>query len=100
VEQGAHKEWTFRKRHHTKQTGSHSIRNRGFKEQLHLGSKKVSGRIFRKMIRLGITKQIARSSVRMRKMRDWTLWRGLPPPKGKKRLHSEEEPEMWEHRPL
>jgi hypothetical protein len=33
-------------------------------------------------------------------MMDWTLCRARLLPKQKKRLHTEEEPEMWEHRPL
>jgi hypothetical protein len=73
------------------------------KEKLRLGSERTSSRIFRKIIGLEIVKQITRSSVRMRAMSDWTLWRGQPPLKRKKSLLTalaEGELEMWEHRPL
>jgi hypothetical protein len=33
----------------------------------------------------------------LQKVRKWILWRGRPPPKRKKKLHTESEPEMWEH---
>jgi hypothetical protein len=47
--------------------------NRDFKEQLHLGSKRASGWIYRKALVLKIVKRMAGSSVMMRKMRDWTM---------------------------
>jgi hypothetical protein len=65
------------------------IRNRDLQEQLRLGSKRTSGGIYRKAHVLEIVKRIARSSVRMWKVRDWIFWRGWPPPKRKKILHTE-----------
>jgi hypothetical protein len=59
--------------------------------------------IFGKIIVLEIAKQIAGSPVRLWKIMDWILWRSRPPPKWKKDLLTplaQEEPEMWEHRPL
>jgi hypothetical protein len=49
---------------------------------VHLSSKRTSGRIFQKNIRLQIAKGIAG----LRKIRDWTLLRGRPLPKRKKSL--------------
>jgi hypothetical protein len=49
---------------------------------------------FSKTTRLEIAKQIARSTVGMRRARNWTLWRGRPPPKRKKKLRVEREPVM------
>jgi hypothetical protein len=43
---------------------------------------------------LKIAKQMVEAPIRMRKMTDWTLWRDRPPPKQKKRLHTEQELEM------
>jgi hypothetical protein len=56
------------------------------RQQLHLGSKREFNKIIRKTLVLEIMNRIARSSVRMQKIRDWTLWRGQPPPKQKKSL--------------
>jgi hypothetical protein len=36
----------------------------------------------------------------LRRMGGWTLWKGWPLLKRKKRLHTEYELEMWEHQPL
>jgi hypothetical protein len=63
------------------------------KEQQNL-KEKSSGRIFRKSIELKIMKQIIDISIRLNKMRGWTLWMGQPLQKRKKRLHTEQEPEM------
>jgi hypothetical protein len=42
--------------------------------------------IFRKTRRLEVARRTARSTVEMQKMKDWTLWRGRPPSKCKKKL--------------
>jgi hypothetical protein len=49
----------------------------------------TSGGISRKALVLVIVKRIAGYSVKMRKTIGGTLWRGLSPPKRKKRLHTE-----------
>jgi hypothetical protein len=41
--------------------------------------------IFYEIVGRKITKQIAGSSVGLRQDKDWTLWRGRPPPKRKKK---------------
>jgi hypothetical protein len=66
-----------------------AIRNRDFKEQLCPGRERISGGIYSNALVLETVKRVAGSSVRIRKMRDWTLWRGQPPPKWKKRLHTQ-----------
>jgi hypothetical protein len=53
-------------------------RDRDLKEQPHLRKERTSVRIFRKAVVLEIMKQKVEPSVRMRKMSDWTLWRGQP----------------------
>jgi hypothetical protein len=68
--------------------GSNGIRDQDLKEQLHLRKEKTSGRIFRKSIELEIAKQTVGTSIRLQKMSNWSLWRGQPPPKRKKRQHN------------
>jgi hypothetical protein len=77
------------KRHRTKPEGISGIRNQDLKKQLHLRKERTSGRIFRKVIGLEIVKRTFGSSVRVRKMNDWTLWRGQLPLKWKERLHTD-----------
>jgi hypothetical protein len=64
------------------------IRIQGLQKQLYLRSEKTSGRIFEKTIGLKIANCIVGSSVRLRKIRNWTLWRGWPPVKQKMSLLS------------
>jgi hypothetical protein len=47
--------------------------------------------IFRNTRRLEVAKQTTRSTVEIQK--DWTLWRGRPPSKWKKKLQIQEEPD-------
>jgi hypothetical protein len=100
VEQGACKERAFGERPRTKPKGSQGVKNRDVKEQLRLRSERTPSRIFRRKIRLDIGKRIARFSVSTwkmciwaslrslppleRRIKEWTLWRGRPPPKRKK----------------
>jgi hypothetical protein len=55
--------------------------------------------IFRKTTRLESAKRIARSTVGIQKIRNWTLWRGRPLPKWKTKQQVEQEPVMQKHRP-
>jgi hypothetical protein len=80
---------TFGKRLRAKLEGSTGIRGRDLKEQLHLGSERTSGRIFRKDLVLEIVKRRVETLLRIRKRNVRTLWRGRSPPKRKKRLHTE-----------
>jgi hypothetical protein len=49
---------------------------------------------FSKTTRLEIAKRIARSTAGMRKIKCWTLWRGRPSPKRKRKRRAEREPIM------
>jgi hypothetical protein len=64
--------------------GTNEIRNRDFKEQLPLGNERTTSGIYRKNIGLEIVKRAVRISSGIRKVTDWTLWRGRPPPKRKR----------------
>jgi hypothetical protein len=55
----------FGRRHQVKPEVNHGIRNQDFKEQLHLGSKRSFGGVYRKALVLEIVKRIARSSIRI-----------------------------------
>jgi hypothetical protein len=46
---------------------------------------------YKKTNGLETAKWIARSTVGIQRMMDWTLWRGQTPPKWKKKLHTEQE---------
>jgi hypothetical protein len=56
--------------------GTNGTSNQDFKEQLRLGNERTTSRIYRKTIRLEIVKRALRISSGMRKVTDWTLWRG------------------------
>jgi hypothetical protein len=64
---------------------NNGLRKRGLKERLDLWSTRIFCRIFMKTAELEIAKQIVGASIRLRKMSNWTLWRGRPPPERKKR---------------
>jgi hypothetical protein len=49
--------------------------------------------IFKKTRGLEVAKGTARYTVQMQKVKDWTLWWGRPPPKWKKKLQIQEEPD-------
>ncbi|PNF41352.1 hypothetical protein B7P43_G14406 [Cryptotermes secundus] len=78
------------------------IRNRGLRQQLQLRNevtdlggeqpRYVKEADLRKTARLQIAKRVAGFSVCLRHGKDWTLWRGRPPPKRKKTQGTEEEP--------
>jgi hypothetical protein len=64
--------------------GTNGTRNRNFKEQLRLGIERTTSGIYRKTIGLEIVKRSVKISSGMRKVTDWTLWKGRPPPKRKR----------------
>jgi hypothetical protein len=81
---------TFGMRCRAKLVGINGIMDRHLKEQLCLGSKRISRGIFRKALVLEFAKQTLGTSIRLRKMSARTLWRrGRPPLKRKNRLHTE-----------
>jgi hypothetical protein len=55
------------------------------RRQLHLEMRVLEG-FDRKAFRLGFVKQVTRISSRLRKVKDWAVWRGQPPPKWKNLL--------------
>jgi hypothetical protein len=64
--------------------GTDLTRNQDFEERLQLGSEMTTNRSYRKAIGLEIMKRAARTSTGLPKMKNWTLWRGRPPPKQEK----------------
>jgi hypothetical protein len=68
----------FGKRHMVQLESSDRIGDQDLKEQLHLGSERTSGRIFRNALVLEIMKQRLKPSVRIRKVNVRTLWRDRP----------------------
>jgi hypothetical protein len=59
-----------------RQEGTNGTRNRDVKEQPHLGNEKITRRIYRKSTGLEIAKRIARCIVGLKRIKEWTLWRG------------------------
>jgi hypothetical protein len=109
------KEGTYEKRLWRSPECKKGIRSRNTEEPLHLrkGRKTVNSNggwsrrqhprlksmgnsieVFGKTIGLQFGKLADGSSVVLRKMRNWTLWRGRQPPKRKKSLHTKQEPVM------
>jgi hypothetical protein len=81
IAQGTQKGQTFRKGYQPKLECNTRIRNGDLKEHLRLGSERTIGGIYRKAIVLEMVKRRVEPSVRIKKMSNWTLWRGRPPPK-------------------
>jgi hypothetical protein len=78
VVRGTWKRQMFGRRHQPKLERKNGTRNQGLRQQLR--SKWKFTKTFKKTTGLEIVKQIARSTVGLRKIKDWTLWRGWPPP--------------------
>jgi hypothetical protein len=64
-----------------------------------LGSKWEFNKTLRRGNGLEIAKKINTSPVLLQRSKHWTLWRGRPPPKRKKRLQAEDEPITQKYRP-
>jgi hypothetical protein len=101
VERGTLKGRTLGKRQRTRQEGNKGIKGLGGRQPLYLWKARTivngirgwssgqrsylgSGGILKKTLYeisgSKIAKQMLETSIRMRKMRNWTLWRGWPPP--------------------
>jgi hypothetical protein len=78
---------------HRSPLGSRGTRKKAIYEFVSMKIAQQTAEIFRKSRKLEVAKQTARSTVEMQKMKDWTLWRGRPPPKRKKKLQIQEEPD-------
>jgi hypothetical protein len=85
VARGAPREGMPGKRHRVDPEGITGIKDPGARWQLRLRNEKRAGRIFEKTFRLEGVKRIARSTVGLLTNENWTLWRGRPPPKWKKK---------------
>jgi hypothetical protein len=68
-----------------RQEGTNATRNRGFKEQLRFGNERMTSWVYRTTIGLKIAKQVVGTSRGSRRIKQWTLWRGRPPPKRKEK---------------
>jgi hypothetical protein len=100
------KGWNFGRRRQLKQKCSKSTRRRDFEEPLHprkgritsysiggqsreqqprLESMRNSSKVFGKTVGLEFGKQEFEISSGIRRRRNWSLWRGRPPPKRKKK---------------
>jgi hypothetical protein len=55
----------------------------------HMGIRVPAYKTLQKTFRLQIVKQTKAVSSGLRRIRKWILWRGRPPPKCKKKLHTE-----------
>jgi hypothetical protein len=63
-------------------------------ERAFLGSGETRKKDIYEILREKIMKHVVETSSGLQQMRNWTLWRGRPPPKRKKEPHREHEPVM------
>jgi hypothetical protein len=76
---------TLRRGQPMRQEGTNATRNRGFSEQLRFRNERTTSGVYSMTIGLEIVKQAKGVSGGLRRIRIWTLWRGKPPPKRKKK---------------
>jgi hypothetical protein len=67
-----------------RQEGTSGTGNRDFEWQLHLGIGGKFNKNQNEIFRGKIAKQVVGTSIGLRTMTDWTLWRGQPAPERKK----------------
>jgi hypothetical protein len=81
-------EWTPGKRRQANLQGNTATKASDARWRLHLRDAETAGRLrwenHGNVIGPKIAKRTSRPSARMRTTKDWTLWRGRPPPKRKK----------------
>jgi hypothetical protein len=82
---GIRKGRTLRRRQLMRQEGTNGTKNRDLEEQLRLGSERRTSGSYRKNFGLQIMKRAVISSG-LRKISNWALWRGRPPPQRKGNL--------------
>jgi hypothetical protein len=87
---GTSKSRTHRRRQRATEEGKNRSRKRNPKE---LRTRNVI-KTFGKTTGLKFAERVNRSTVGLRKIRKWTLWRDRPPPKRKKKFQIEQEPAM------
>jgi hypothetical protein len=105
---------TFGRRHQQELECSNGIRSRGVEEQEHLrkgrkSAKSIGGwrrqqpqlesmgnsnKVFRKIMGIEFVKRANWMSSRLKRIIDWTLCSGQPPPKRKKKLKVQRQPVM------
>jgi hypothetical protein len=78
------------------------IKDPGTRRQLRIKIERTSDGFDRKAFGLEFMKGVAGMSSRLQQIRNWSVWRGLSPPDRKNLLETleQEEPDMWEHRPI
>jgi hypothetical protein len=93
---GTSKRWTFGKKRQPKQEHKSGLRSRRltYRLQSRREFNKTLRKTYEKMTGLEIAKQIAGSPVGLQNIKNWTLWKGWPPPKRKKEQEVEEESVM------
>jgi hypothetical protein len=83
---GTRKDRTLGMRQLVRREGTNGTRNQDFEEQLRLGSERTPSKFERRAFGLEFIKQRNGMSSGLRKIKNWTLWNGRPPPKRKKIL--------------
>jgi hypothetical protein len=68
------------------QKGTNALTNRSFKEQLRFGNVRKTRWVYRTTIGMKIAKQVVGTFRVLRRIKQWNLWRGRPPPKRKKKV--------------
>jgi hypothetical protein len=71
------------------QRGSERIKDQGDRRPIYVRKKRITSMIYRKTIELETVKRALEISSGLRRIRNWTLWRGRPPPKRKRRSCTE-----------
>jgi hypothetical protein len=89
VERGVLRWRTFGRRFPVDPKSSKYLENQGTRWPLRRKIEREADELVRKAFGLQFWKRAAGSSVGLRRMKNWTLWRGWLPPKRKKRLHTE-----------
>jgi hypothetical protein len=91
------KGWTSRMKHWKGPECKIGIKAPDTRRQLCLKIERTSEGIDRNAFKLEFMKRATRMFNGLRKMMNWALWRGRPPPKRKNKRHKEQEPVMQKH---
>jgi hypothetical protein len=70
------------------------LKNQGTGQQLSLTNERTISMIYRKNMRLEIVTRALGISIGLRRIRNWSWWRGGPPPIRKKKLQIHQQPVM------
>jgi 5-methylcytosine-specific restriction endonuclease McrA len=80
---------TFGNRRRALPNCNNDITDRGLRRELRLGSRDVFYEALGQTLELEIVKRAVGISMRSRKVSDWTLWRGRPPPKRRRDIETQ-----------